>query len=150
MTHRKGFDSSSYGTSINLHSFYNSIVHGAATNRHPTRSARLIDAPSVRFAGDPFADVSLTECSMTLCGQRDSVATQVVPMLSRLPVVRPAGLASMRRPNREAAAQKRTHAGQVVPWRRVGAPRSMKMGTIASPCRYDAVAHHALQSVSRR
>jgi hypothetical protein len=35
----------------------------------------------------PFADVSLTECSMTLCGQRDSVATQVVPMRSRLPVV---------------------------------------------------------------
>jgi hypothetical protein len=45
----------------------------------------LIDAPSVLFAGDPFADVPLTECNMTLCGQRDSVTPQVVPMRSRLP-----------------------------------------------------------------
>jgi hypothetical protein len=45
--------------------------------------ARLIDAPSVLFACDPFADVPLTECSMMLCGQRDSVTTQV--MRSRRP-----------------------------------------------------------------
>src|SRR5260370_29538430 len=31
-----------------------------------------------------------------------------------------------------------------------GAPRSMKMGTTRSPCRYDAVAHHALQSAILR
>jgi hypothetical protein len=31
-----------------------------------------------------------------------------------------------------------------------GVPRSMKMGTIASPCRYDAAARHALQSVKLR
>ena len=68
-----------------LHPFYNSIVHGTATNRHPTRLAGLIDAPSVPFACDSFAEVPLTECSMTLCGQRDSVTTQVVPMRWRSP-----------------------------------------------------------------
>jgi hypothetical protein len=31
-----------------------------------------------------------------------------------------------------------------------GVPWSMKMGTIASPCRYDAAARHALQSVKLR
>src|SRR5262249_10404734 len=31
-----------------------------------------------------------------------------------------------------------------------GAPRSMKMGTTASPWRYDAAARHALQSVNLR
>jgi hypothetical protein len=29
---------------------------------------------------------------------------------------------------------------------RIGAPRSMKMGTIRSPCLYDTAARHALQS----
>jgi hypothetical protein len=33
---------------------------------------------------------------------------------------------------------------------RSGAPRPMKMSTIASPCRYDAAARHALQSVNLR
>jgi hypothetical protein len=31
-----------------------------------------------------------------------------------------------------------------------GAPRSMKMGTILSPCPYDAAARHALKSVNLR
>src|SRR5216684_6137964 len=34
--------------------------------------------------------------------------------------------------------------------RSVGAPRSMTMGTIASPCRYDAAARHASQSANLR
>jgi hypothetical protein len=34
--------------------------------------------------------------------------------------------------------------------KKTGAPRSMKMGTIASPWRYDAGAHHALQSANLR
>jgi hypothetical protein len=33
---------------------------------------------------------------------------------------------------------------------RNGAPRPMKMGNIASPWRYDAAAHHTLQSASLR
>ena len=32
----------------------------------------------------------------------------------------------------------------------IGAPRSMKMGTIRSPYRYDAAVCHALQSVTLR
>jgi hypothetical protein len=43
----------------------------------------LIDAPSVLFACDPFADVPLTECSMTLCGQRDSHAVAPARGLTR-------------------------------------------------------------------
>jgi len=31
-----------------------------------------------------------------------------------------------------------------------GAPRSMKMGTIRSPCPYDAAGQHALQPASLR
>jgi hypothetical protein len=53
-----------------LHSCYNSIVHGAAAKRHRARSARTIDASSVLFASDPFADLPLAECSMPLCRQR--------------------------------------------------------------------------------
>ncbi len=34
--------------------------------------------------------------------------------------------------------------------RKSGAPRSMKMGTIPSPWRYDAAARHSLQSASLR
>jgi hypothetical protein len=33
---------------------------------------------------------------------------------------------------------------------RSGAPRSMKMGTIRSPCPYDAAARHSLQSANLR
>jgi hypothetical protein len=33
---------------------------------------------------------------------------------------------------------------------RSGAPRSMKMGTIRSPCPYDAAARHPLQSANLR
>jgi hypothetical protein len=58
-----------------LHPFYNFDRPWDGTNRHPTRSVRLIDTPSVLFACDSFA-VPLTECTMTLCGQRDSVTTR--------------------------------------------------------------------------
>ncbi len=68
-----------------IHLFYNSVVHGGGDQQAPTRSAPLIDAPSVLFACDLFADVPFTECSMTLYSQRDSVTTQVVAYAVALP-----------------------------------------------------------------
>jgi hypothetical protein len=57
---------------------------GAMTGRALARDRPLIDAPAVLFACD-LRHMPLTERSMTLCGQRDSVTTQVVPMRWRLP-----------------------------------------------------------------
>jgi hypothetical protein len=68
-----------------LHPFYNSIAHETATKMHPMRSVRLIGAPSVLFVYQPFADVPLTECSMTLkhnvaLGFRSNVSGWTAPV----------------------------------------------------------------------
>jgi hypothetical protein len=70
-------------TALSLHPFDNSIVDGGQPTGIRGDRARLIDAPSVLFACDPVADVPLTECSMTLCGQRDSHAVASAGGLTR-------------------------------------------------------------------
>jgi hypothetical protein len=49
-----------------------------------------------------------------------------------------------------AASSAKTAGFGVPSFVRSGAPRSMKMGTTLSPCRYDAAACRALQSVNLR
>jgi hypothetical protein len=59
---------------------------------------------------------------------------------------------SRRQDLRAIVVTERSRIGHI--WRRCvyrsGAPRSMKMGTTASPWRYDAAARHTLQSVNLR
>lgn len=49
-----------------LRPFYNAIAFETATKMHPMRSVRNLGTPSNLFIYQPFADMPLTECSMTL------------------------------------------------------------------------------------
>ena len=49
-----------------LRPFYNTIAYETASKAHPLRSLRVAGAPPALFVYQAFADVPLTECSMTL------------------------------------------------------------------------------------
>lgn len=50
----------------NLRPFYNAVAFETSTKMHPMRSVRNLGTPSNLFIYQPFADMPLTECSMTL------------------------------------------------------------------------------------
>jgi hypothetical protein len=50
----------------NMRPFYNAVAFETATKMHPMRSVRNLGTPSNLFIYQPFADMPLTECSMTL------------------------------------------------------------------------------------
>lgn len=50
----------------NMRPFYNAIAFETATKMHPMRSVRNLGTPSNLFIYQPFSDMPLTECSMTL------------------------------------------------------------------------------------
>lgn len=50
----------------NMRPFYNAVAFETATKMHPMRSVRNLGTPSNLFIYQPFTDMPLTECSMTL------------------------------------------------------------------------------------
>ena len=110
--------------------------------------ALLADIPAQRLARGQVGTSSLTT---RLCSW-SSATTKVVPTRSR-PVHGQSSWScttSRKRPDHRTAAQKRTRARAVACSGVSGVPRSMKLDTIPSPCRYDAVAWRAFHSSKLR